>query len=157
MPGAHDAYPPDILREQGRCHKNDGVPVEIKTRYFYPGDGEGFQEAIKKYCLHCPVWKECAIWAIENQEYGLWGGLTEEDRKMFRRHSPGGLKPPEPWPAHLNHGHKKMSFRAHLMLGELPCDECFQSWLGNYPNFKLNLKPKVSALNGSAPQNEWSC
>lgn len=37
-------------------------------------------------CAQCPVIRECAAWAIpEGDElYGVWGGLTREDRRAIR-------------------------------------------------------------------------
>lgn len=48
----------------------------------------------KKVCFRCPVRIECADFAMANREqYGVWGGLTPEQRKMLRRQGriPGEL------------------------------------------------------------------
>jgi WhiB family transcriptional regulator, redox-sensing transcriptional regulator len=37
-------------------------------------------------CLECPVRRECLTWALETaQDAGVWGGLSEEDRREIRR------------------------------------------------------------------------
>jgi hypothetical protein len=45
-------------------------------------------EAIKIACGFCAVRTECLNFALENQEHGIWGGTTEDERyEMF------GVKP----------------------------------------------------------------
>ena len=39
----------------------------------------------KKICLSCPHKAECAEWGIKNESFGIWGGLTETDRRPIRR------------------------------------------------------------------------
>lgn len=40
----------------------------------------------KKLCASCPVQDECLLYAIEtNQVAGVWGGLTEDERRPVRR------------------------------------------------------------------------
>lgn len=42
--------------------------------------------AAKLICAECPVLAKCALMAIETREqYGVWGGLTEDERKSVRR------------------------------------------------------------------------
>ncbi len=36
-------------------------------------------------CRQCPLIAECLEWAIEHREKGVWGGTTEEGRKVIRR------------------------------------------------------------------------
>ncbi|MCX6420813.1 MAG: WhiB family transcriptional regulator [Actinobacteria bacterium] len=45
------------------------------------------EEAAKAICARCPVVTQCATHAVAVREpYGVWGGLTEEDREaMYRR------------------------------------------------------------------------
>jgi len=43
-------------------------------------------EVARSICGQCPVTRECLEFAIAtNQESGVWGGLTEEDRRPLRR------------------------------------------------------------------------
>ncbi|MFF4283630.1 WhiB family transcriptional regulator [Streptomyces kronopolitis] len=40
----------------------------------------------KAVCCHCPVIEECLQWALRSsQEYGIWGGLSEAERRALRR------------------------------------------------------------------------
>lgn len=52
---------------------------------FYPNKGETQKIlAAKKVCAECPVQKECLEMGLE-ENYGVWGGLTELERKSYRR------------------------------------------------------------------------
>lgn len=41
------------------------------------------QEAVA-ICRHCPVKAACLTWAVEHDEKGIWGGLTEQQRSRRR-------------------------------------------------------------------------
>ena len=43
-------------------------------------------EQAKRICRQCGVRKECLDWALEtHQDIGVWGGLSEEERKALQR------------------------------------------------------------------------
>ena len=43
-------------------------------------------EAAKAICLLCPVRSECLEWSLATaQDAGVWGGLSEEERRAVRR------------------------------------------------------------------------
>jgi WhiB family transcriptional regulator, redox-sensing transcriptional regulator len=43
-------------------------------------------ERAKDYCRRCPVINHCLEWALEtNQQDGIWGGLTEDQRRSLHR------------------------------------------------------------------------
>jgi WhiB family redox-sensing transcriptional regulator len=57
---------------------------------FFPvgvtGPAVAVVEAAKAVCAVCPVAQECLMFAVTtNQEYGVWGGLDEEERHEVRR------------------------------------------------------------------------
>lgn len=76
----------DVLtdwRETARCK-------EMDPDLFFPVGTTGPAllqiEAAKAVCRQCDVREECLQYAIDsNQEYGIWGGLTEEERRYMRR------------------------------------------------------------------------
>ncbi|MFJ3229179.1 WhiB family transcriptional regulator [Streptomyces sp. NPDC086783] len=45
-------------------------------------------EEAKAVCRRCPVMETCAQWAISTgQAEGVWGGLSEKERRSFKRRS----------------------------------------------------------------------
>lgn len=43
-------------------------------------------EQAKQVCRVCPVVQECLQWALDNrQDIGVWGGLSEEERRQLHR------------------------------------------------------------------------
>ncbi|MFI0898105.1 WhiB family transcriptional regulator [Streptomyces sp. NPDC020983] len=43
-------------------------------------------EEAKAVCRRCPVMDACRSWALETgQEAGVWGGLSEDERRAVRR------------------------------------------------------------------------
>jgi len=42
----------------------------------------------KLICRGCPVRTICLSWALASgQEHGIWGGLTEDERRRLHRHN----------------------------------------------------------------------
>jgi WhiB family redox-sensing transcriptional regulator len=40
-------------------------------------------------CRHCPVMTQCAAEALDKQiEFGVWGGMTERQRRVLLKHHP---------------------------------------------------------------------
>jgi WhiB family transcriptional regulator, redox-sensing transcriptional regulator len=39
----------------------------------------------KSICRRCPHKTECAEWGIQNENFGIWGGLNEGQRRLVRR------------------------------------------------------------------------
>lgn len=40
----------------------------------------------KSVCRRCPVMDQCLAWALEtDQDHGVWGGLSEDERRRARR------------------------------------------------------------------------
>jgi len=49
-------------------------------------EGKKMTEEAKSICATCPYMEECAAYALSNpEEKGVWGGMSEEDRRQFRR------------------------------------------------------------------------
>lgn len=38
----------------------------------------------KKICADCPVLKECGEHALYHEHYGVWGGMSERERRRVR-------------------------------------------------------------------------
>jgi WhiB family transcriptional regulator, redox-sensing transcriptional regulator len=54
---------------------------------FFAGTDTASFEAVK-ICRSCPVQDQCLAWALDNRvRYGVWGGLTERQRRRATRRS----------------------------------------------------------------------
>ena len=58
---------------------------------FFPGDdiraARAQVKTAKLICRGCPVSATCLNWALASgQEAGIWGGLTEDERRRLHRH-----------------------------------------------------------------------
>lgn len=64
---------------QGRCVSNDPDALFVRG---------AAQQGAKVVCQKCPVIAECLADALDNRtEFGVWGGMTERERRaMLRRH-----------------------------------------------------------------------
>lgn len=52
---------------------------------FFPEKGGSTREA-KRVCTSCEVRAECLEYALQNDErFGIWGGLSERERRRMRR------------------------------------------------------------------------
>jgi WhiB family redox-sensing transcriptional regulator len=75
-------------QEQGACQEAD-------SRLFFHPEAERGPARRKRasaalaFCARCPVMRECREHGLKVREpYGIWGGLTEEDRTlMWQRES----------------------------------------------------------------------
>jgi WhiB family transcriptional regulator, redox-sensing transcriptional regulator len=70
---------------------------------FFPAGRSGAAvddiDAAKRVCARCPVRTACLAFAIEtNQEYGVWGGTTEDERRPLRKEHRLGSFPGPPAP-----------------------------------------------------------
>ena len=83
MPWSRATWDADGWRLDAACH-------DTPAGMFFPvgstGAAETQIEAAKRICAGCPVVEECLIFAVTtNQEYGVWGGLDEDERRDVRR------------------------------------------------------------------------
>ena len=68
---------------RARCKDED-------PELFFPigttGPAAAQAEMAKGVCLQCDVREQCLEWAIATgQDSGVWGGLSEEERRALRR------------------------------------------------------------------------
>jgi WhiB family redox-sensing transcriptional regulator len=64
--------------------------MEDPSVFFSPENERGRdrrcrEDRAKKICAECPVIDQCRQHALANQEYGVWGGLAEEERRTRSR------------------------------------------------------------------------
>jgi WhiB family redox-sensing transcriptional regulator len=74
-----DPLPPDVWQDRAACY---GIDPEV----FFPASEEDAGLALS-YCGACSIREMCLAWALKNRErYGVWGGLTEQQRRRLQRH-----------------------------------------------------------------------
>jgi WhiB family redox-sensing transcriptional regulator len=87
----------DLLRDPHAGGEPFGEPVEepdwqeralcaqTDPEAFFPEKGGSTREA-KRICAGCEVRAECLEYALANDErFGIWGGLSERERRRLRR------------------------------------------------------------------------
>lgn len=48
------------------------------------------QRQAREVCFSCPVRLECLVDALDNRiQFGVWGGMTERERRALLRRAPG--------------------------------------------------------------------
>ena len=58
-----------------------------------PVERRGREEKAKRICQTCPVLQPCLEYALATREqYGIWGGMTEVERKALLRARAAGRK-----------------------------------------------------------------
>jgi WhiB family redox-sensing transcriptional regulator len=70
--------PPDMWQDRAACY---GIDPDV----FFPTSEEEAGPALA-YCSSCAIRDICLAWALKNGErYGVWGGLTEQQRRRLVR------------------------------------------------------------------------
>lgn len=57
--------------------------------WWYPERGDSTREA-KEVCAVCPVMEACRTWGLKHEHMGIWGGLSERERRRLRKRA--GIK-----------------------------------------------------------------
>ena len=68
----------------------DAICRDTDPELFFPVGTTGYAllqiARAKEVCGQCPVQGECLDYALEtNQDSGIWGGTSEEERRRLRR------------------------------------------------------------------------
>ena len=65
--------------------QTDSLCAQTDPEAFFPEKGGSTREA-KKICGSCEVRNSCLEYALENDErFGIWGGLSERERRKLRK------------------------------------------------------------------------
>lgn len=63
----------------------EAICAQTDPEAWFPEAG-GSSRTAKKVCEGCPVRRQCLAYALDNHEsWGVWGGLTERERKQLAR------------------------------------------------------------------------
>jgi len=54
----------------------------MDTELFFIGEKAPQAKAV---CGFCPVMERCKEWGIRHEEFGVWGGMDEYERRAVRR------------------------------------------------------------------------
>ncbi|HEX6522969.1 MAG TPA: WhiB family transcriptional regulator [Streptosporangiaceae bacterium] len=78
------------VRAGGTDWRDDAACRNLDPDLFFPISTRGAAlpqiQAATRVCRRCPVRLACLRWALETgQDAGIWGGLTEEERRRLRR------------------------------------------------------------------------
>ena len=88
----------NVIRHYGNllaAIQEHGDPICRTTdpEVWFPEQGDGSKGSVrqaKKWCKECPVQMECLAYAVANREaFGIWGGLTVEERSKMNSRSVG--------------------------------------------------------------------
>ena len=70
---------------QGPAWTADALCAQTDPEAFFPELGGSTKQA-KAICRSCLVRAECLETAlVQNERFGIWGGLSESERRRFRR------------------------------------------------------------------------
>ena len=71
---------PDDWRRRAAC-------AEVDPALWHPNIGhEEDAQTARAICHTCPVEGDCLIFALDNDiRYGIWGGMSDTDRRALRR------------------------------------------------------------------------
>ena len=61
-----------------------GLCVGMDPEEFFPSNGAPATEA-RRICSACAVRSECLEYATAADEFGIWGGLDQQERRNLRR------------------------------------------------------------------------
>jgi WhiB family redox-sensing transcriptional regulator len=75
-------YPDFYVKGPTPCSTKD--PEQFFADSEEPGSIKTTNKA-KKVCIGCPYIEECLAWALDNNEYGVWGGTTKNERRRLKR------------------------------------------------------------------------
>lgn len=74
----HDLDEDLSWQEQANC-------LGVEPDLFFPERGASTREA-REVCRGCVVREQCLAYALRHSEkYGIWGGLSERERRRIRR------------------------------------------------------------------------
>lgn len=67
----------------------ESMPYESNNLYYetsesYISTAPKQHAYLRRMCLTCPEVHTCREWAINNEEYGFWGGMTATERRSER-------------------------------------------------------------------------
>lgn len=70
---------------------------DLPTDFFYRIEDRGVSKLVdvdvfRSVCAPCPIWKQCLGYAFHNERYGVWGGMTSEERQAVMNQRKSSIK-----------------------------------------------------------------
>ena len=73
----------------GTDWRDDAVCRDLDPDLFFPLGTSGASllqiDKAKQICRTCPVCVPCLRWALDTGDSGVWGGTTEDERRVHRQ------------------------------------------------------------------------
>jgi len=63
-----------------------------KSELFFEDNRPSVVRKAKLICRDCTVQRECLDYAMDNNEFGLWGGMTANERRVRRALNKQGVE-----------------------------------------------------------------
>jgi len=81
---------PATIKEITMDWRDKSACLTVDPELFFPVGNTGPAldqiDKAKQVCAQCPVVENCLQYAIEsNQDSGVWGGLSEDERRALKR------------------------------------------------------------------------
>ena len=81
-----------LMDKEERSWQDHANCLGVDPDLFFPERGASTREA-KEVCRGCVVREDCLEYAIVNAEkFGIWGGLSERERRRIRRARSGARR-----------------------------------------------------------------
>ena len=70
---------------------------DLPTDFFYRIEDRGVSKLVdvdvfRSVCAPCPIWKQCLGYAFHNEWYGVWGGMTSQERQAVMNQRKSSIK-----------------------------------------------------------------
>ena len=86
-PGDLAAY--HLSRSYPADYWDEAVCATVDTDIFFPeraGKDQPHISQVKAICMECPIRAKCLEFALrENQQHGVWGGMTYRERLQMKK------------------------------------------------------------------------
>ena len=106
-------------------------PCKGQTELFFRSytsskEGRALARTVKAICGTCKNLKPCREWGIKHEEFGIWGGWTEQERRAYRINNNIILERPEALTVETHHNTLKKNLSVRNEMWE---EDEEQQWL----------------------------
>jgi hypothetical protein len=77
-----DLFYDDYVVTESMQYESDNLYYEMSESHLSTAPKQ--HAYLRRMCLTCPEVQACREWAIVNEEYGFWGGMTATERRSER-------------------------------------------------------------------------